>query len=138
MSRGLGSMQRLILDALVKRPGGDWACERDQNSEHVARYGGWYFKLADEFHDMRVVAYELADKYNWFSHCTFVRQEIQASFSRALRGLENRRLIDAPSIVPVVKDKSGRAIQCADGLFLFDGNKKQRRFVRLANFGISS
>lgn len=73
-------MQRLILDALTRRPGGDWACERDQRADWVLRYGGSHFKVADDIHDLRVVAHELASEHGWFSHSTFISPAAQATF----------------------------------------------------------
>ena len=91
MSRGLGRMQRLILDALLQREGGDWVCGEDHPD------GGFYLQLG--VHDLRAVNRELARAHGGISHTNFTSPRWQASFSRAALGLLERRLLEVvPSL----------------------------------------
>jgi hypothetical protein len=91
MSRGLGIMQRRILDALVARPGGDRVDER-----HVASFG-----LAPGVHDLRKVSRALASEYAAMSCANYATGKWQASFSRAVAGLVARGYLKVPSLVPI-------------------------------------
>jgi hypothetical protein len=85
MSRGLGQMQRLILDALLQREGGDWVCGENHPD------GGFYLQLG--VHDLRAVNRQLARDHGGISHTNFTALRSQASFSRAVLGLVERRLL---------------------------------------------
>jgi hypothetical protein len=122
MSRGLGKMQRLIMDALTRRPFDDWV------NAYCLRIGD--FKLMPGYHDLRKVAQEIARDNGAFSHCSFIDPAWQASFSRAIRGLAERGFIEVPSMILLANDRTGRAIHCSDGLWMFQ--PRQRRFVRIS------
>ena len=85
MSRGLGRMQRLILDALLQREGGDWVGGEDHPD------GGFYLQLG--VHDLRAVNRQLERDHGGISHANFTSLRWQASFSRAALGLVERRLL---------------------------------------------
>jgi hypothetical protein len=86
MSRGLGLMQRRILDALCLRDGGDEVIDGST--------GDTRFELPPGVHDLRRVSKELARRHGGISHCDFVSATWEASFSRAVRSLRRRRLIE--------------------------------------------
>ena len=89
--KGRPSMQRLILDALLQREGGDWVCGEDHPD------GGFYLQLG--VHDLRAVNRELARAHGGISHTNFTSPRWQASFSRAALGLLERRLLEVvPSL----------------------------------------
>jgi hypothetical protein len=123
MSRGLGTMQRRILDALRKRDGGD----------EVRQYRGigYGYILAPGVHDMRQVSYELAVANGGISHCQYRTSAWEASFARALTGLIAKGYVEAPSMVPVIHDELGKAHRLSDGLYLPFANRHQNRFVRV-------
>ena len=56
-------MQRLILDALLQREGGDWVCGEDHPD------GGFYLQLG--VHDLRAVNRQLARARGGISHANF-------------------------------------------------------------------
>ena len=88
---GKPSMQRLILDALLQREGGDWVCGEDHPD------GGFYLQLG--VHDLRAVNRELSRAHGGISHTNFTSPRWQASFSRAAHGLVERRLLEVvPSL----------------------------------------
>ena len=88
---GKPSMQRLILDALLQREGGDWVCGEDHPD------GGFYLQLG--VHDLRAVNRQLARAHGGISHTNFTSPRWQASFSRAAHGLVERRLLEVvPSL----------------------------------------
>jgi len=88
---GKPSMQRLILDALLQREGGDWVCGEDHPD------GGFYLQLG--VHDLRAVNRELARAHGGISHTNFTSPRWQASFSQAALGLLERRLLEVvPSL----------------------------------------
>jgi hypothetical protein len=78
-------MQRLILDALLQREGGDWVCGENHPD------GGFYLQLG--VHDLRAVNRQLARDHGGMLHAPFTALRSQASFSRAVLGLIERRLL---------------------------------------------
>jgi len=85
------AMQRLILDALLQREGGDWVCGEDHPES------GFYLQLG--VHDLRAVNRELARAHGGISHTNFTSPRWQASFSQAALGLLERRLLEVvPSL----------------------------------------
>jgi hypothetical protein len=84
MSRGLGKMQRLILQELRSRRGGG-IIERPWSSDVV---------LPDDVHDLREVSLKLAREHGGISHCSFIAPRWEASFSRAVRRLVAVGLIE--------------------------------------------
>ena len=94
MSRSLDQMQRLILDALLQREGGDWVCGEDHPD------GGFYLQLG--VHDLRAVSRQLARDHAGISHTNFTALRSQASFSRAVLGLVERRLL---KVVPSLQGR---------------------------------
>ena len=108
---GKPSMQRLILDALLQREGGDWVCGEDHPD------GGFYLQLG--VHDLRAVNRQLARAHGGISHTNFTSPRWQASFSRAAHGLVERRLLEVvPSLqgrrFVRVSSESGNLAQCLD------------------------
>ena len=88
---GEPSMQRLILDALLRREGGDWVFGED----HPDR--GFYLQLG--VHDLRAVNRELARAHGGISRTDFASPRWQVSFTRAALGLVERRLLEVvPSL----------------------------------------
>jgi hypothetical protein len=88
VSKGLGRLQREIIAA--ETPG---AFEVD----------GLKFELRKDVIDLRRVVTLLAGKHNAYTHCTFVRPSFQAAFSRAVKGLVRRGLIEKLTVVPVAQ-----------------------------------
>lgn len=102
MSKGLGKLQTDILGLILATIG------------------------AHEMFDMRRIERDLRklrDRDGLAAVC---------AFSRAVRTLETRGLIEFPSIVPMERSVGKwRAVECADGTFLFCPNDRQRRFGRV-------
>ncbi len=131
MGHGLGTMQRRIVDAMRTRHAkpNDWAHPPlggdliGGDFVHVPSYKrhGYGYYLADGVHDMRVVALELSPGRYARGHA--------AMFSRALRTLEKRGVIEFPSMVPLSRDEVRIAEHLSDGLFLLD--PPRYRFARL-------
>ena len=132
MSRGLGIMQRRILDALVARPGGDRVDER-----HVASFG-----LAPGVHDLRKVSRALASEYAAMSCANYATGKWQASFSRAVAGLVARGYLKVPSLVPItdVGEHCDAPLR-REVHYLSDGEyvdqPRQRRFVSVMSNDIT-
>jgi hypothetical protein len=112
MSRGLGKVQRALLDALEASPGGD----------HVAYATGrrdvW---LAPGIHDLQRLGKALGD---------YRSSAWQASFSRAAAGLAARGCIRFPPLVRIIdstEDAQRRVHHLADGDYV--DQPKRRRFV---------
>ncbi len=125
MSRGLGSLQRHILGHLVGRAGGDV----------VKDSGDWRIRLGPGIHDLRQVSQAMARQHGGISHAHFVSCSWQASFSRAVRGLETRGLVKVLSTVPVLSAESGARLfhlihDLAGGRYLVLSSR-QRRFARV-------
>lgn len=116
-------MQRQIVEAMRSRQGeaNDWSRKPIRYAKiggdfvHVPRSKrgwGYGYYLANGIHDMRNVARELAPNKNDRSHA--------AVFSRALRSLELRGVIEFPKWVALSKDEVGIAERLSNGLFLID------------------
>ena len=87
MSRGFGSVQTAILEALKRRSGGDVV------EAHCQKH----LRLAPTVHDMRMVSALLNDDGRGFCE-----HRKQAAFSRALKGLvESRVVVAYPHLVPL-------------------------------------
>jgi len=87
MSKGLGKMQRLIVDELRNTRGGVW----------IERPWSFDVDCPAGVYDLREVSQALARRHGGISHCHFTSPAWQASFSRAVRGLVNRGLIETDS-----------------------------------------
>jgi hypothetical protein len=97
MSHGLGKMQRLIMEELRSSKGGVW----------IERPWSFDVDCPEGVYDLRAISFKLARQHGGISHCNFILAAWQASFSRAVRGLVKRGVIDS------------------------NGNNRQRRFVRV-------
>lgn len=143
MSRGLGRMQRLVLDELKARSGGDMVGDRNEQSKDMANelkseYGVWlcdrYAQLKPGVHDLRCVCYQLAVKHGGISHANFTSPEWQASFSRAVKGLHARGYIEVINVVPVqwAREDGFSKLDVhhlADGTYIV-WNSRQKRFCK--------
>jgi len=124
MSRGIGRMQQLIVGALSSRPGGD------------AFGGSWNddFVLAQGIHDLRQVSKELARTNGGIIYCSFIEPKWEASFSRAIRSLQKRKMLEFPSLLPLQSVHRYAPRECvyelSDGVFHVN-RYRQRRFVRV-------
>jgi hypothetical protein len=123
MSRGLGSLQREILAALMARKGGD----------RVFSYGWGAVWLAEDVHDLRAVIREMAKTTGRTYGAGFVCNRFAAASSRAIAGLVRRDLIEPLSLVPVISRSEDCRLHIhhlADGHFI-EWKSHQRRFVRV-------
>jgi hypothetical protein len=82
MSKGLGKLQRLIVAELSK-PGGE-TVESPMNC---------FFVLPESHHDLRRISKELAQKHVGLDYGN-IPAKWHAAFSRAIRGLRKRGLIE--------------------------------------------
>ncbi len=134
MSRGLGKMQREILDTLEEakqemfryhgsarlepiyiEPGGRfkegfWFTEKSEPG--WVRSGGRVWQLPDDVYDLRASLKYLALRHSAVYAASYVESAFQASFSRAVKGLVCRGLLDTRGIVYL---------------------PRQRRFVRITD-----
>ena len=122
MSRGLGRVQVAVLDYLHARRGDD----------HIGGLGEPLFILGPGIHDMRRVAEEMMSRKG------LSEPRSQAAFSRAVRTLVERGLLEPLSLVPVSFDKPNRrysrfVYELAQGAYFLppNGKKWSRRFIRL-------
>jgi hypothetical protein len=163
MSRGLGRLQRDIIatldEAKVALPrylGGraaeraewsQWFRQRYPNHAEYPAGPGWVIahgrevRLADGIYDLRASLAYLARRDNQISHCSYVRGAYQAGFSRAVRGLVRRGLLEPLRfLVPIdclgegVETDLCRTLALADGLYAAVSGR-QVRFVRRAENG---
>ncbi len=122
MSKGLGYLQREIIDTLAGRPGGDMivdGCGRR----------AW---LADGVHDLRKVSRSMARAAGTLD-CEYAASSWQASFSRAVAGLAKRRMLNVLWRVPldaVEPEFAWPSAEFAGGIHL-NWFSRQRRFVRM-------
>jgi hypothetical protein len=143
MSRGLGWLQRAIIDTL------DQAKQETEYYNGAGYYGfrgpGWVkcrdvdVKLAAHVYDLRASAKYLAKKHNGISHANYIDTVFQASFSRAVKGLIDRGIIEALDLVPLDREAlcnlanihntyNNLILDLADGLYL-NTNSRQNRFI---------
>ena len=123
MSQGLGRVQVAVLDYLHARRGDD----------HIGGLGEPLFILGPGIHDMRRVAEEMTSRKG------LSEPRSQAAFSRAVRTLVERGLLEPLSLVPVSFDKPNRrysrfVYELAQGAYFLPPNGKRkwsRRFIRL-------
>jgi hypothetical protein len=131
----------LVLSVLMERPGGDLVCRADYKRSEL-------FRLAPGMHHMSTVCREIAQAHGGYIQpppevllgVTFERRghvEVRwkRRFYRAWRALCDQGYIEAPSLVPIAEDKTGRAMDLADGLFIDRGC---RRYVRVTQKGMNS
>lgn len=125
MSRGLGKMQRLILDGLGESLGRSWQHER----------AGVHLQPC--VIDLRLLSKRLARAHGGLSHARFTTDSWEASFSRAIKGLVARGELEAfHFLVPLeryegeIDEYGGGVVQClSDGLY-WRGGGRQVRYVR--------
>lgn len=141
MSKGIGKMQRKILDFIKS----DY---RNEISYYPGAgfYGsknGWvrfkdtHILLPDDVHDLRAVLSYLAKSEGERYSGHYVNEDFKASFSRAINGLLKRGYLKAPTllkikdseIIPGQRDYTDILIHnLSDGKYLMC-NEKQKRFV---------
>jgi hypothetical protein len=143
MGKGLGWLQREILDTL-------------QEAKQETRYyfgAGWYggkgpgwvkskghdVLLQDHVYDLRASERFLAKKHQRFSHATYISSSFQSSFSRAVKGLLERGLLQKLDLVPIQEpDEHGqhnsRVMLLADGWYLDHYSKRVRFVVRNGHY----
>jgi hypothetical protein len=125
MSRGIGKLQRAILARIESRLGGDV----------IEDYTSYRMRLAPGIHDARQISHEMAREMGGISHRHFHSGKWDASFSRALRGLEQRGHVEVlRSLVPVAEVErdykgSGQHLELSDGSY-WSVRGRQRRFIR--------
>jgi len=118
----LGRVQVAVLDYLHARRGDD----------HIGGLGEPLFILGPGIHDMRRVAEEMMSRKG------LSEPRSQAAFSRAVRTLVERGLLEPLSMVPVSFDQPNRrysrlVYDRAEGAYFLppSGKKWKHRFVRL-------
>jgi len=137
MSKGLGYLQHEILDSLKYSKtdkqlwyiGCDWM--RDLPGWVIHR--NKRFLLDDAMYDLRGVL-KLMAKRNNKTYCngSYVENSYQASFSRAVRGLEKRGVLNFPGLIPIIDwDQKEGLYFLSDGVFFFV-SEKQRRFCTIS------
>jgi hypothetical protein len=132
MSKGLGKLQRDILthlkDPLLEKVGTTYAGE-------TTAYGTTFLLGADvyDLHNVAVILERL------YGRSMFNRHILQAAFSRAVRSLLRRGVLERVSLVPVAKecfqwrrDPRWRVEELSDGRYLL-WRDRQARFVRLCS-----
>ncbi len=122
MSKGLGYLQREIIDTLAGRPGGD-----------VVRDGcGRRAWLADGVHDLRAISREMT-RAAGTPDCEYATGVWTASFSRAIARLAQRHMIDVLWRVPLIAIEPEFAWPSAEfaGDIHLNWFSRQRRFVRM-------
>jgi hypothetical protein len=139
MLLGLGRLQKEILNTLEAAKvemspycgGASWGIlSAPFYQPGWVKHLGAVVQLADGLYDLRASLRFLArSRGQMYSSCVYNR--FKASFSRAVRLLFARGLLEAPSLVPI-KDWEGtcRVHQLVDGNFMLVSGR-QRRFVRL-------
>jgi len=121
MSKGIGYMQREILVRLAARPGGDMLTD-------TCGRRAW---LADGVHDLRAISREMT-RAAGTPDCEYATSVWTASFSRAVAGLAQRRMIDVLWRVPLDAVEPEFAWPSAEfaGDIHLNWFSRQRRFVR--------
>jgi hypothetical protein len=130
MSKGLGSLQTNVLGLMLATPGGDEIPVFWTRGRRVVR-------IAHDMYDMRRISHDLqklAGYEIWTIHKWWPR------FSRAVRKLEARGILEFPSMVPLADNSDCEdygecgILRLSDGVYLHrarGGNDKQRRFGRV-------
>jgi hypothetical protein len=141
MSKGLGKLQREILEALEEAKIKALDVENlYYNGMGLTWKPGWVFykgrdvKIPDDVYDLRVTVKFLAKKYGkTYCRGCYVESSFQASFSRAVKSLIKRQILKKLDLVPIleVKPKNNliydRILLLKDGLYIWAG--KQTRFI---------
>jgi hypothetical protein len=137
MSRGLGKLQREILDAL--EPAAKWAAtalytgKGYRDGEGNVRARSRHVTLKPGVYDLRAtLRYMAKQRGATYANGSFVNNSFQASFSRAARGLVERGYLTEYSLVPIenaerVEEYDSVVLSLADGLYVDSGH--QLRFV---------
>ncbi|MEE9250174.1 MAG: hypothetical protein V3U93_03490 [Alphaproteobacteria bacterium] len=136
-------MQRAILDEFGVAPG-----EKPVSSHVRALLASegvtpepipWWaisdWRIADDIRDMRKVSKTLARRHGGISHMDFAKLSWQAAFSRAVRGLVKRGLIETISVVPLAEGRPDAANvhELSDGMYLVVRGR-QRRYTRIPQY----
>lgn len=140
MSKGLGWLQHEIINTLEE------AKQETRSYRGAGYYGGkgpgWVkcrginAELAPGVYDLRASALYLAKKHNGISHANYIDSTFQASFSRAVRGLIDRGIIEALDLVPIVKYPNihnvynNKILDLADGVYLNTDSRQSRFIIR--------
>ena len=146
MSRGLGKLQREILETLEEAKasgivyrGVSWyKYDIDALGRLAGAQPGWVVAqgcevlLAPHVYDLRASMKHLAKHHGALEQGQWVTRSFAASFSRAVRSLVKRGYLDVLWPVPIQAALEGgdewRLMYLADGTYLKPGNR-QRRFV---------
>jgi hypothetical protein len=130
MSKGLGSLQNNVLGLMLATPGGDEIPVFWTRGRRVVRIAADMYDMRRISHDLQKLAgYEIGTIHKWWPQ-----------FSRAVRTLEARGILEFPSLVPLSDNSDcedyGEAgiLRLSDGVFLTrarGSNDKQRRFGRV-------
>jgi len=138
MSRGIGALQRRILETLDEARAAMPTYRGAQFDLHVAELswigtGQTYIRLPGDVYDLRCSAKYLAGRSGNLDFGS-ITKPFQASFSRAVRGLVQRHLLTPLWLVPVAEIQRWGTPD-RDLMFLADGpyfqwNSRQIRFVK--------
>ncbi len=150
MSRGLGKLQRDILNTLEEAKQDMFNYTGSYRQENIGNYKGWKWDrpgwvvcrnriilLADHVYDLRAsMKYLAAKQGQTYCRGNYTNGKFQAAFSRAVKGLIARGLIEPLGLVPIVDyrasnqdhEYSSVIMNLSDGLYL-NINKRQNRFI---------
>jgi hypothetical protein len=130
LSKGLGSLQTNVLGLMLATPGGDEIPVFWTRGRRVVRISHDMYDMRRISHDLQKLAgYEIWTIHKWWPR-----------FSRAVRKLEARGILEFPSLVPLSDNSDCEDYgECgisrlSEGLFLTrsrGSNDKQRRFGRV-------
>jgi hypothetical protein len=114
MSRGLGKLQREILDTLdeAKRHfieeqyrggdgGGGYGSDSRWNRPGWVKHAGATFRIGLLIYDLRASCCYLATRHSAFEYGHHLQPRFQAAFSRAARGLVKRDLLRTVRVLPI-------------------------------------
>lgn len=141
-------MQRQILDTLDEAKNTELnyrGCSWEQNWMHPDTWRwdrpGWVIyhrqviRLAPGVYDLRASAMYVAQQNGMVYSAGFIQPCFQAAFSRAVKSLLGRKLIKAPTTIPLAEYDEDQAdseliLELADGIYLdADRRQRQMRFV---------
>jgi hypothetical protein len=127
-------MEKLILDALVARSGGDVIAGKGRYRE---------FRLPNGVHHLATVALELAQANGAFvqpppretfgftiEQRGYIERRWLEAFYRAWRHLADRGLIECPQLIQDVIN--GRAVRFTDGSYLPPPKRSRRQYAKLS------
>lgn len=138
MSKGIGPLQQEILDSL------DVAMAKASQYRGSGGAPGWVchkelkVRLHPDIYDLRAVLHYLAEKNGKLTSSRKVKRAYQVSFSKAVRGLVRRGIIEPLWLVPVVDwaPESVSQLQKYYHKYYLRVSEKARRFVRLSDYRV--